>query len=435
MKQILVAICVTILTSLYFFPFESALLPAVNTKKALAAFAIVLYILISAKRRYARLGHDMIVMSLCAFFVSLFGYISTVINNTSDYTYATYFISMWVWLGGAYVVIKTMEWAYGRVTIRMVGNFLIAVCVAQCIIAQLIDSFEGIASFVDGFMVSTGFMGKHESRLYGIGCALDVAGLRFCTVLLMNAYFLVTPQTKERRWLERGIYMLSFVIIAVFGSMIARTTNVGIVLSIVLWITYLCINSNNEEARTNVFAVFKAMAIVLLLAIPILVYCYNTDPDFQYKVRFAFEGFFSLYEKGEWDVGSNSRLEKMFIWPDNTRGWLIGDGYFSTPQDDFYYLGPIYDYYKGTDVGYSRFVFYFGLLGLFAFSMVFIASAILCSKKNPKYVLLFWMIALVNFIGWIKVSTDIFLVFALFLCVPQEENEKNENSLHDSLTI
>ena len=420
MKQLLVAIGVTIITSLFFFPFETALLPSVNTKMAMAAFAISLYIIRAAKFGNARLNQNMIYMSLVGFAVSIFGYISTVINNTNDYTYTTYFVSMWVWIGGAYVVIKTMEWAYGKVTIRMAGNFLIAVCVAQCIIAQLIDTNNTIRDFVDGFMVSTGFMGKHESRLYGIGCALDVAGLKFCTVLLMNAFFLITPVSGKKN-LERSIYMISFIIIAVYGSMIARTTNVGVFLSFLLCIIYYICNKNNKEISSNIVAVFKVFIIALVILIPILVYLYNTVPDIHYKLRFAFEGFFSLYEKGEWEVGSNSRLEHMFLWPDNIKTWIIGDGYFSTPQDDYYYIGPIYDYYMGTDVGYSRLLFYFGTLGLLAFSLVFIASAALCSKKYPKYTLMFWMIALVNFIGWIKVSTDIFVVFALFLCIPYNE--------------
>lgn len=425
MKQIFLAICITILTSLYFCPFESALLPSVNTKKALAAFSIVLYFIRAAKLGNARLNQKMIYMSLFGFAVSMSGYISTVINNTSDYTYASYFVSMWVWIGGAYVVVKAMEWAYGNVTIRMVGNFLIAVCVAQCILAQLIDANDTVKDVVDGFMVSTGFMGKHESRLYGIGCALDVAGLKFCTVLLMNAFFLVTPKSGHKN-IERCIYMISFIIIAVYGSMIARTTNVGVILAFVLWIMYYFINRNSKEASSNVAAVFKVFVIALLVFIPILVYLYNTDPAIQYKLRFAFEGFFSLYEKGEWDVGSNRSLEHMFIWPDNIKTWVIGDGYFSTPQDDYYYLGPIYDYYMGTDVGYSRFLFYFGILGLVAFSLVFIAAATICSRSYPKYTLLFWMIVLVNFVGWIKVSSDIFLVFALFLCVEGKEDVERE---------
>ena len=40
------------------------------------------------------------------------------------------------------------------------------------------------------------------------------------------------------------------------------------------------------------------------------------------------------------------------------------------------------------------------------------------------------MILEVNMIGWAKVSTDIFLVFALFLCVA-EENEAVEERLAD----
>ena len=42
-------------------------------------------------------------------------------------------------------------------------------------------------------------------------------------------------------------------------------------------------------------------------------------------------------------------------------------------------------------------------------------------------------------IVWLKVSTDIFLVFAIFLCVSKEENEaydkQYEDSIPDSLDI
>ena len=38
---------------------------------------------------------------------------------------------------------------------------------------------------------------------------------------------------------------------------------------------------------------------------------------------------------------------------------------------------------------------------------------------------------MVNFIGWFKVATDIFLVFAPFLCVSKEDN----NSLNSNVDI
>lgn len=432
MKRFVVALGITILTSLYFFPFNTVLLPAVNTKMALAAIAIPLYVFTGAKLRNSDLNPGVVALAVCGFLVSLCGVVSVVVNNTGDYTYASYFVSMWVWVGGAYVVVKAMEAAYGKVTINMVGNFLIVVCVTQCFLAQIINSNAAVANWVDSFMVSTGFMGKHESRLYGIGCALDVAGLRFCTVLLMTTFFCLNPSSKQNQKLEQYLYILAFLIIAVLGCMIARTTTIGIVLSIILGV-YLWMTKKDSDLRNNMRRAGRIFIMILMVLLPIIITLYNLDTVFRENLRFGFEGFFSLAESGEWNVRSNRQLMSMVMWPDNLKTWLIGDGYFENPQNDYYYVGPAYAYYMGTDVGYSRFVFYFGITGLIMFSILFVVSAIVCSKRNPKYTSLFFMIMLVNFIGWIKVSSDIFLVFAIFLCVIY--NEPEENSISDPLNI
>lgn len=434
MKQILVTISLTILTSLYFFPFNSVWLPAVNTKMALAVLAIPLFIINGAKSRSIEISGEVVGLIICGLCVSLAGIVAVVVNNTGDYTYASYFVSMWVWLGGAYTVVTAMKAAYGKVTIRTVGNYLIAVCVAQCVLAQIINSNEFVASIVDSFMVSTGFMGKHESRLYGIGCALDVAGLKFCSVLLLAAFFAATPVSRTRPRLEQSMYILAFLIISVFGSMIARTTSVGIILSIVLWILYSCFR-NNSSYENESPSLFKTLIIALLIVLPVIIVFYHINSGFRENLRFGFEGYFSLAEQGEWNVRSNKMLFSMVVWPDNIKTWMIGDGYFSQPQNDYYYVGPIYDYYMGTDVGYSRFIFYFGILGLIAFSSVFIASAIICSRRHPQYAIVFWMIVLMNFIGWVKVSTDLFVVFAILLCIPKTENDVYENPISDPLDI
>lgn len=438
MKQLLVAIGITILTSLFFFPFNTVWLPAVNTKMALAALAIPLFFIRGAQSRNSIPAYGMIGLSVSGAIVSLIGIFSVIINNTGDYTYASYFISMYVWLGGAYVVTRAMEAAYGKVTIRLVGNFLIAVCVVQCILAQIIHAVPAVANVVDGFMVSTGFMGKHESRLYGIGCALDVAGLRFCTVLLMATFFALTPVSKKYKTVERCMYIFAFLVIAIFGSMIARTTSLGVILCVVMCILFSMF-SKYKNSQSNTWELSKTFIVFLLIVVPVLVFTYNVNPDFRENLRFGFEGFFALAEQGEWNVRSNDQLLSMVVWPDNLKTWIIGDGYFNEPQNDYYYVGPNYEFYMGTDVGYCRFVFYFGILGLAAFSIFFIASTMICSKNHPKYMLLFWMIMLMNFVGWLKVATDIFLVFALFLCISREDNDEYEkiyeNPVSDTLDI
>lgn len=45
--------------------------------------------------------------------------------------------------------------------------------------------------------------------------------------------------------------------------------------------------------------------------------------------------------------------------------------------------------------------------------------------RAMKY--MFFVLLVLNYIYWLKVSTDIFLVFALFLCISYEENGEYDN--------
>ena len=169
---------------------------------------------------------------------------------------------------------------------------------------------------------------------------------------------------------------------------------------------------------------------ILCIGLPFIVYFYNTDEAFYKNIRFAFEGFFSLWETGQWQVSSNDILfEHMIVFPDNIRTWLIGDGYAANPIvgpfADPYYTGPAFHgFYMATDIGYIRYIFYFGLIGTIIFISFMLKSALICMSRFKEYKMMFLMILLVNYIGWFKVSTDIFLVFAIFLVVSKEDEIK-----------
>lgn len=412
------AIVITILTSLFFFPFNSSLLPSVNTKLALSLAGLILLGFQGFKLRDGQLDETLLSVSIWALAVSFIGLVSVIVNETSDYTYATYIISAWVWLAAAFVVIKAIESVYGKVTLRLVTNFLVIVCVAQCIISQLTDNNEAIAAWVKSIVASEGFMGIPKGRLYGIGCALDVAGLKFSTVLILLSYFAVNPSGKINKYLECTLYLLAFGIIGVFGSMISRTTAVGIGMAVALWCIYPFISPTHDKNGYKPFII--SLALCLIILVPNAVHLYNTNYGFHNNLRFGFEGFFSLVEKGEWQVRSNELMMAMWVWPDDMKTWLIGDGYFNSPRSNPFYVGPDYaDFYMGTDIGYCRFIFYFGLIGLLVFSGFFINCAYRCSTNIPSCTILFWAILAVNFIGWCKVSSDIFPIYALLLWIHQ----------------
>lgn len=158
---------------------------------------------------------------------------------------------------------------------------------------------------------------------------------------------------------------------------------------------------------------------------------------FRSNFRFGFEGFFSLAEKGEWQTHSNDILKKMIVWPNNLKTWIIGDGYLNNPADkslntyDPYFVGKFHGFYMDTDIGYLRYIFYFGLIGLITFSIFFIKACGLLIRKFPAFKWMFIIVLAVNFIQWFKVSTDLFVVFAPFLCLSFQEDEDtiitNEN--------
>ena len=108
----------------------------------------------------------------------------------------------------------------------------------------------------------------------------------------------------------------------------------------------------------------------------------------------------------------------MVIFPDNDKTWIIGDGYMLNPfwvDDNF--VGPNYGggFYMGTDIGYLRFIFYFGIVGLMAFLCFFVSVVVVLAKRFDGFRWMFFLLLVINLIIWAKVSTDIFPVFAVYL--------------------
>ena len=423
-----------ILCSFYMFPVEFKFFPGINTKMIMAGVSLFILATQLARGRSAKIDKSFFVLSVIAVLVSLICYAAVTINGTNDYTYATYIVSMWVWLGGAYTITSLLKKGHGCLSVRLVCNYFIVVCVAQCIIALVIDYSPGLKNFVDGLIIGFDFVGMdilgNAERLYGIGAALDVAGTRFSSALIMIAVITLNlNEDRERRLLP--LYLLAFVAIAVLGNMIARTTTVGMLLAIMCW--FLAPQSLAPEGKRKIF---MWLGILLLLLIPYMIYMYYISPDFKSQISFAFEGFFSLAENGKWDVSSNNNLLGMIVFPESLKTWLIGDGYIENPRvTDPYYVGTHYSgYYMGTDIGYLRFIFYFGILGLLVFMYLFFKTAGICANRFQRYRLMFWMILLANYIIWLKVATDLFVVFALFLCISQEDNDEYEKSYENSMS-
>ena len=421
-SKLLLMVITVVLTSCYFFPFVLEALPIANSKMILALLGLIMCGINLAKEGNAGTNFDFVKLSAWALSVSLIAYAAITINNTPDNTFVFYIISMWVWLGGAYSIIMLIKQIHGKASVPLVVNYMLAVCVLQCVLALIFNNFTAAEEWHTSTFAGEAYMGNtDENRLHGIGCSLDVAGFRFAVVISMTSFLLSNNEIKKSKWTD-DLYLASICFISIIGNMISRSTIIGTITALII-IIYMSV-----FVRLDI-KLIKKLSAIIIGALIICTYLYAINPVFRSNFRFGFEGFFSLAEKGEWETNSNNILKHMVVWPDNLKTWIIGDGYLNNPSDksldtyDPYFVGKFHGYYMGTDIGYLRYIFYFGLIGLITFIIFFIQIFRILSRKLSAFKWIFLIVLAINFIQWFKVSTDLMVVFAPFLCLAFQEDE------------
>jgi len=435
MIKLLKILITGIICSFFFFSFEFTFLPGINTKMMLAALGLVFVFYTLLHNRDFSASKEFLILFILCSIVSIISLLSIVYNRTPDTAYVSYIISAAVWLSAAFVVCCCIRMTHKRLDVPLIVNYLIAVCLFQGIIAQVIQDNMAVKSFVNAYVNQGQMMLDEMGRIYGIGCSLDVGGSRFAVVLVAIAALLYYKRdyysVGQMIWL-----IISFVLITILGNMIARTTIIGTVIGLLFLIIMF---GRIMFRRTNIFSGHRLLwtwFVILILAIPISVAIYRSSPNARTQFRFAFEGFFSLAEKGEWETTSTNTLQTMVVWPEELRTWVIGDGYFENSRNDPNYLGNATDqgFYMGTDVGYLRFIFYFGVIGLIAITAVMVYTTVIDARAFPEYKMIFILGLLVGLIVWVKVSTDIFPFLSLFAAASyaKREYDPKPEELEDS---
>lgn len=416
MISLLKQIFVGIVFSCYYFPFEFTFLPGVNTKMVLAVIGIMLLSFHWIEERNNSINRDFISISLWAMVFSLFSLFSVVYNNTTDTVYVTYIVKMWVWYSAAYTVLCLIRKVHGEIYIQQVFHYMAWVCAVQSVLGIVIDNVPIIQQVVDSLVLQDITYLHKTHRLYGIGAYFDTAGIRFSCALLGLGYLLMhVTNENSKKW-----YWGLFFIIGILGNVMSRTTTIGLVVSIVYMVVI------NYSLGTGINAskmkrIISTMIITGLLAC-VIIYIYDTNPVFRNYMQYGFEVFFNWYGDNEWSTGSTDKLQRMVVFPDNMKTWFIGDGWFAHPD----YPN---SFYKFTDIGYLRLIFYCGTIGLGLFSLFFINCTYLVCCKVRKNTFFFLLLLLIQLIVWIKISTDIFVVYALLLLLDKHEPIEQDSIL------
>lgn len=393
----------------------------------LAALGLIAFVIDRSNNHTQFFENKLFWISIGALGVSFCSFLSMTINNTPDNSYLSYIISMWVWLFAAYFCVFLMRQVHGEISLETIGYYLVAVALLQCTLGLLINYFPLINNAVNSVVTGEKYMIGIEGRLHGIGCALDVGGGRLGAILIILAYLILQSIKHQKSWWVFTGLLGAFFYILVIGNMIGRTTTVGAAIAIAYLIFSLC--SDRKIEATSIRSFLSIAVLVITIGVIICVGLYNISPEMHKLLRFGFEAFFNYFEHGTFETHSTNMLSEGMIFPDNFKTWIIGDGYMASGSNDPYYIGPAdYGFYMNTDAGYSRFIFYFGLIGLSSFILFFIIVCKKCINGLENDQLLFIAILILGLCIWVKVSTDLFLVFAPFLCINlNKESIVNDN--------
>lgn len=418
MKRLLSVSFVGTIVSFYLFSVSFTFLPqSLNTKIILAVIGLLLFSYYCIRKGAVAVSKSLVGAVGIAVLFSFICFYATDYNYTTDYAYATYITSFAVWLFAAFTVCYVIHRFHGQVSFKLLTYYLAGVSAVQCILAILIDRIPAFKQVIDTFFFQgQGFFDRVD-RLYGIGAALDPAGVRFSIVLLMIAALLV--QDKEVRASRKSqiFLILSFLIITIIGNMIARTTTVGLLLAL----AYFVFSTGVFQLviRKDFFKLFYTFGSILVIVVGISIFLYNQDATFHQQIRFAFEGFFNWMETGVWRTDSTDKLNKiMWVWPTDLKTWIIGTGLFD-------------NWAFGTDIGYCRFILYSGIIGLGVFSLFFIYNAIVFANRYPQLRIFFLFLLAMTFIIWMKVATDLFFIYALFYCMTEGFFKRDDSSIRE----
>ena len=403
-RKAVIIIINCIILSFFIFPVGLFFLPErINTKMIVAVLGIIAFSIECLRKKSFSISKPVLISAILSIVFSLWCYFCAIANGTDDNTYANYWISFATWLGGAYGVCWIIRETEGKLDLSTLTFYLTLVCLSQCILALAIDRNPAFQRLVDSIFIQGQEFFHDVHRLYGIGAAIDVAGVRFSAVFILMAHQMSAYGKALDNPKLSVFYFVSYTFIFIIGSIIARTTWAGAAIGLVyMGLSYSTIKNGSISNRQTGF--WLILLSVIVIATIISVWLYNTSPVFKANLRFAFEGFFNWAEHGTFRTDSTDKLNgNMWIWPTDSRTWAIGTGVFG-------------DFAFGTDIGYCRFVLYCGLIGLMLFSLFFIFNGFAIARLFPGLRVVSLLLVALSFIVWLKVATDLFFIYALLLC-------------------
>jgi len=365
-----------------------------------SSFILLSGVLGLAYYAYHRFPFKEVVSVLIGMGVILFWYycVSWYNNRIDPYTFG-FFKSEIAWFFSTYLIVLFIFKVHKHPTVDTVLKYIVGAVGLQCFITLIMYLNEGIADFFWSIQFQEQYnedvVGENSwQRLMGYGIAFFGAGANNGVGLVIISYLLVSKPLKTNEFL-----FLTFLYVLIFyiSLFMARTTVVGAGVGFAIIAFYYFFKKDTfNKKQVHRFAI---AALFMMFSGYLFVMFY-----FENISSWAFELFTNFLQTGKLRTRSSDGLTQMFRVPETVGLFLFGDGRMI---------------FRGTDVGFSRMLFYVGLVGsvLFYGYPFFIMKMWGTKNKNIKIlgcsIAIYCMI--LNLKGWFDLNHIFFMIFFYFM--------------------
>lgn len=379
---------------------------------SICGLLIVVFGLFSLRIKFNFISINRFLLSLLSFILLLVItiYTSCFINSTNDTSLIRISFSYLLTILSVYFFYRMISNLFPKRFFLSLLNMIVICSVIQVSTALLMfvspDFKELIISMIDpkDFLIEEILLFSNF-RLIGLGSNPFVTGFTNGFSLILLSFLIKKNQNRKLLM----IYIVSFLLILVVGSMIARTTMIGGFISIcnlMLWIKPV----NKINLNKLVLNILMYSSLIFFL----LIFIRSLDSGFVSKINDSFEyGFEALYniKSGHGaQTESTNELKEMYFFPEKLSTYMIGDGYYADPYNAL-------SYYMHTDAGYIRLLYYIGLFGLsFYLAIQILPIGYVYFNSQEKHLKQFCLLLMIFFLLlMIKGVTDLFFLSYLIM--------------------
>lgn len=395
----------------YFYPEQYVFLPC-STVRVLQIIGAGLCIL-NFRRIYNSSISIVFKTGILYFFV---GFCATAIfNNAFDYTFALKGVYFFLYFCSSFVIVSLLNKIYKSHSLNHLCNWMLFITLIQAIISFVFFLNPGVFSSYQNIIIQSEF-NEMASEKFSVFRLIGVGGLRYASaavhygLMVLIAFYLFFS---EKTWLSSHpfIFYIIVVVFSVAGVLSGRT----FFIMLPLFIVYIYLITNKSILGTMKRAFYSFVPIIALFAV-FIVYVFAENEE---MMKWAFELFINLSENGSLETSSTNVMKEMFVFPDNLYTWVFGDGKAMDGNG----------FYKSTDLGYIRSIFYWGLLGTLLYYTYQVRLARGLIKISPSYefsslikIIIIWF-----FIYNLKDFWQMENIIILFMSVIVFKNKKNED--------